>query len=152
MQRGRGVREWGRTKPASPDPGGCGGILCAEEAAVSGTGLVAQGTDSSGTDSSGTVEAASSLAYCPAVILTVPSSSFGPFPEPASPSFPSDSGSPHVALQYISFTSAGVGFFFCLQRGNTSETIYNMLNALLYAYASPVLCIYLHSHNLHKRL
>lgn len=44
MQRGRGVRECGRTKAASPDPGGCGGILCAEEAAVSGTGLVAQGT------------------------------------------------------------------------------------------------------------
>lgn len=35
----------------------------------------------------------------------------GPFPEPAAPPFPSDSGGHHVAFHYTSFTTARVGFF-----------------------------------------
>lgn len=57
----------------------------------------------------------------------------GPFPEPASPSFPSDDGSHHVASHYISFTTARAGvFIFFLKHQFSLISIQTIKTDLIY--------------------
>ena len=57
----------------------------------------------------------------------------GPFTEPASPSFPSDDGSHHVASHYISFTTARAGvFIFFLKHQFSLISIQTIKTDLIY--------------------